>query len=111
MAKISFIIPVFNDSTGLEQYCKGIAQWFGKDAEVLIIDDGSAQATAAACDEIGQKYEIACVYHQENHGVSAARNRGIALAQGSFLVFLDGDDSIDAEKLYDSWQPDAADGC
>ena len=54
MAKISFIIPVFNDSTGLEQYCKGIAQCFGKEAEVLIIDDGSAQATAAVCDEIGQ---------------------------------------------------------
>lgn len=69
------------------------------DYEILLIDDGSADGTAELCDGLSSKFtEIRCV-HQQNAGVSAARNRGIDEAQGEYLWFADADDTVDAGAL------------
>ena len=78
----SVIIPCYNCVKTLEATVNSVRACGLTDNEILLIDDGSTDGTAALCDELSGKFaEIRCV-HQQNAGVSAARNRGIDEAQG-----------------------------
>jgi glycosyltransferase involved in cell wall biosynthesis len=95
---VSIIIPAFN----AEQYLRrGIDSVLGQSyapIEVLVVDDGSTDGTAAICRE----YEGRITYvHQENQGVSVARNRGIQESNGEFIAFLDADDWYLPNKISD----------
>lgn len=95
----SVIIPCYNCVKTLEATVNSIRACGLTDYEILLIDDGSADGTAKLCDTLCVRYpELRCV-HQENAGVSAARNRGIDEAQGEYLWFVDADDTVDAGAL------------
>lgn len=95
----SVIIPCYNCVKTLEATVNSIRACGLTDYEILLIDDGSADGTAKLCDMLCVRYpELRCV-HQENAGVSAARNRGIDEAEGEYLWFVDADDTVDAGAL------------
>lgn len=86
--KISVIIPVYNKAPFLERCFESIPEC-GL-AEVIVIDDGSTDGSSEICDRYKDRF---IVVHQENAGVSAARNRGMELAIGDYITFLDADDT------------------
>ena len=89
---VSVIVPVYNAAPWLERCLQGIADQTCPDWECILVDDGSTDASGAICDAWQQKDARFTVVHQPNGGVSAARNRGMALAQGAYLAFCDADD-------------------
>lgn len=95
----SVVIPCYNCAKTLEATVNSVRACGLTDYEILLIDDGSSDGTAKLCDTLCVRYpELRCV-HQENAGVSAARNRGIDEAQGEYLWFVDADDTVDAGAL------------
>lgn len=98
MPQISVIIPTYNRAAYLPDAIESVLAQTFRDVEIVVVDDGSTddtQATLRAWVNAGQiRY-----FYQENSGVSAARNRGIALAQGDYIAFLDSDDLFDPQKL------------
>lgn len=99
---ISVVIPAYNCITSLENTLNSILLSGLRDFEVLLIDDGSGDGTAALCDELQQRHSCVRCIHQENGGVSRARNRGIQEAQGEYILFFDADDTVDADALRSS---------
>ena len=95
----SVIIPCYNCAETLEATVKSVCASGLIDYEILLIDDGSTDGTAELCDSLcAYDPAIRCI-HQENAGVSAARNCGIREAQGDYLWFVDADDTVDAGSL------------
>ena len=91
---ISVIIPVHNSEDYIADCLYSVTGQTYPHLEILIIDDGSKDNTPALCEQIGKGDRRIKIYRQPNLGVSAARNRGIDLAEGEFLVFLDSDDML-----------------
>ena len=90
----SVIIPCYNCAATLETTVNSIRASGLTDYEIFLINDGSTDGTAAICDQMSVEYaEIRCI-HQQNAGVSAARNRGIEKAQGDYIWFVDADDTV-----------------
>lgn len=97
MVTVSVIIPVFNGGQTIAATLESVKAQSFTDFEVLVIDDGSTDETA---DQASRVEDTRIQYfHQQNQGVIASRNRGIALAQGDYLAFLDGDDLWLPDKL------------
>lgn len=95
--KISIIIPVFNTVKYFKRCIELIINQTYGNLEIILIDDGSTDGSSELCDQYAAKdSRIICV-HQENKGVSAARNRGIELCTGSFIHFPDSDDYLDLD--------------
>lgn len=96
---ISVIIPVYNVKEYLKSCVKGIEAQTYKSFEIILVDDGSSDGSEKLCDELGKAYSNITVVHQKNSGASAARNNGIAHAEGRYIVFCDSDDFIDSTML------------
>ncbi len=94
---ISVIIPVYNAAERLPIMLECLAAQTEKDYEILLIDDGSTDRSAAICDAAAERDRRIRVFHQQNSGVSAARNLGMKKAGGEYVVFLDADDEIGPE--------------
>lgn len=89
---VSVVIPVYNAEKFLEQTLGCLlAQTYG-DIEVILVDDGSKDSSRAICERYSERDKRFRYYYQENAGAGAARNYGIDLARGEFLMFLDSDD-------------------
>jgi glycosyltransferase involved in cell wall biosynthesis len=100
---VTIIVPVYNVSRYLPACIQGILQQTYPNIEVILVDDGSTDESGSICDQLGARHDSIFVEHQDNQGLSAARNRGIALAHGEFLVFVDSDDLVSSayvEALY-----------
>lgn len=99
--KVSVIVPVYNAEKTLGRTMDSLlAQTLGQEeTEVLLIDDGSTDGSPALCDQYARERFNVHVIHQENAGVSAARNAGIRAAKGKYLLYLDGDDTLSRESL------------
>lgn len=95
----SIIIPVYNVERYLKVCLESVAQQHLSDYEVIMVDDGSTDGSGAICDEYTTKYPQFRVVHQENHGISVARNRGLAEAQGEYVLFIDSDDFLIPETI------------
>ena len=97
---ISVIIPVFNGEKTIERAVHSIL--CNRDAEtpieIIIIDDGSTDATPTICDRLSEDTGIH-VIHTENHGMVAARNIGIREAKGEYIGFVDSDDWIEPDMF------------
>ena len=99
MPKISVIVPVYKVEKYLRECVDSILAQTFRDFELILVDDGSPDNCGAICDEYAAKdSRVRCV-HQENQGLSGARNSGIDVAQGEFITFVDSDDRIDARYL------------
>lgn len=92
---ITFIVPVYNTATHLRTCIDSIVSQTVPDWELILINDGSTDASGSICDEYATKDSRIAVVHQQNSGVSNARNKGIELAKGNFITFIDSDDWIE----------------
>ena len=101
MPKISIIIPTYNRAWALKRSVKSVLQQTEKDFELLVVDDGSTDHTQDLLDTF--KDPRITVITTTNHGVSRARNKGIAEARGEWLAFLDSDDEWLPHKLERQW--------
>ena len=94
---VSIIVPVFNVEGYLRKCIDSILEQTFTDIEVILIDDGSTDSSGEICDSYSDSRIN--VIHTLNHGLSSARNTGIAYAHGEYLFFVDGDDWIEAGIL------------
>lgn len=92
--EISIIIPVYNVGQYLPQCLDSICCQWQKGIEIILVDDGSGDCSREICDRYGSRYPYISVIHQQNKGPSAARNTGIRMASGRYLLFIDADDYI-----------------
>ncbi len=95
--KISIIIPVYNCEQFISDCMNSVLKQTWKDYEIIIVNDGSTDSSGRICDEYAQKDKRITVIHQENHGVSFARNVGLLHATGDVVSFIDGDDTLEPE--------------
>lgn len=95
--KISIVVPIYNVERYLRQCLDSIVNQTYKNIEIVCIDDGSSDRSSEILDEYAEKDSRIIAIHQKNIGLSAARNRGAAIASGSYLMFVDSDDWIDLE--------------
>lgn len=105
MPKISVIVPVYNSEYELKDCLDSLVEQTEKDIEVLIIDDGSTDNSLAVALEYQKQYSNIKVYkNAKNMGQSVARNKGLELAQGEYITFLDSDDYINPEMYEELYQ-------
>lgn len=91
---ISIIVPVYQVEAYLPACVESVLKQTYSDWELILVDDGSKDDSGELCDQYAQQDSRIKVIHQENGGVSAARNAGLEEAQGEYIAFLDSDDLI-----------------
>ena len=91
---ISIIIPVYQAESTIKRCVDSVLSQTYSGYEIILIDDGSKDGSGSICDYYTSLDERIKVYHQENAGVSSARNKGISIAKGEYLLFLDSDDAL-----------------
>lgn len=94
MLKYSIIIPVYNAEATLNKCVDSILGQQFADFEVILVDDGSKDGSLHICEEFARKNSRVTVIHKENGGVSSARNRGLEIAKGTWVTFVDSDDYL-----------------
>lgn len=100
MEKISVIVPIYNtEKKYLIQCINSIVEQDYKNIEVILVDDGSTNSAGEICDKYAEKDNRVRVIHQENQGVSVARNKGMDLATGKWIVFVDADDWLEKNNF------------
>lgn len=97
--KISIIVPVYNVEDYLEECIESIINQTYKNIEIIIINDGSTDNSGVICDKYSKKDKRIRVFHQENKGVSSARNFGIKNATGKYIMFVDADDYLELNTI------------
>lgn len=101
MSKISIIVPVYNAEVSLDRCICSVLDQTCPSFELILVDDGSTDGSPEICDRYAAEDSRVVVIHKVNGGVSSARNAGIEVAAGEYLMFLDADDvlSLDALEL------------
>ncbi len=108
MIKVSVIVPAYNSEKYINKCLDSLVNQTLKEIEIVVINDGSTDKTSAILNSYLTKYPLKIkVINQENQGIAEARNRGIELASGRTIAFLDSDDFVDLEmyeKLYNKME-------
>lgn len=97
--KVTVVIPVYNTKKYLEKCVDSITGQTFQNIEILLIDDGSTDGSAELCDELGEKDDRIRVIHKQNGGAATARNLGMDIAQGKYIMFIDSDDWLDSDAV------------
>ena len=95
--KISVITPVYNAENYLQRCVESVLCQSYQDFELILVDDGSKDSSGAMCDNIASQDSRVRVIHQHNAGAGAARNKGMSIAQGEYVLFVDSDDFIEKD--------------
>lgn len=90
--KVSFIIPVYNIEKYICECVQSLLCQTYNDFEIILVDDGSTDNSSQICDNLSKKDSRIRVIHKINGGLSDARNEGVKLSQGEYIIFVDGDD-------------------
>lgn len=99
MPEVSIIVPIYNVEKYLKRCIESVLNQTFKDFELILVDDGSPDNCPSICDEYAQKDNRIKVIHKENGGVSSARNAGLNVAQGKYIMFIDGDDYYNFDSV------------
>lgn len=97
--KLSIIVPVYGVANYLRKCVDSLLAQNIENYEIILVDDGSPDVCPQICDEYAGKYDNIRVVHQENAGLSAARNSGINVATGDYIMFVDSDDYLQLNVL------------
>lgn len=97
--KVSVIVPVYKVEKYLRSCVQSVLDQTLKDIEVILVDDGSPDNSGQICDDFARKDGRVKVVHKANAGVSAARNDGLEIAQGEWVIFGDSDDWFEKDAL------------
>lgn len=92
--RISVIIPAYNAEQCIETCIESVFHQNLINLEIIVVEDGSTDDTPVCCDRLAEKYENIRLVHQKNAGPAAARNRGLAMAEGQWVMFVDADDML-----------------
>lgn len=92
MSYFSIIIPVYQTEKYMAECIESVLKQDFDDYELILVDDGSTDGSPAICDQYASQFEKICAVHKKNGGLSDARNTGINIATGQYLLFLDSDD-------------------
>lgn len=90
--KVSFIIPIYNVEKYLDQCVNSILNQTYRDIEIILVDDGSPDNCPAMCDTFAENDKRVKVLHKPNGGLSDARNAGLQVSTGEYVIFVDSDD-------------------
>ena len=96
---ISVIVPVYRVEAYLDRCLRSITEQTYRNLEIILVDDGSPDRSGAICDAYAGKDSRVKVIHQENQGLSGARNTGIRAATGKYITFVDSDDAIHRDMV------------
>ena len=99
MPAISIIVPVYKAEKYIQRCIDSLLSQTFKDFEILLIDDGSPDKSGEICDGYARVDSRVKVFHQENGGVSSARNYGLNKSTGEWIMFVDADDWLNEEAL------------
>lgn len=97
---VSVIIPVYNTEKYLNACVDSILLQADVSLEIILVDDGSTDASPIICDDYAQKHENIHVLHIQNSGPATAKNEGLKLAQGNYIAFTDSDDKMEPLMLH-----------
>ncbi|WP_251441111.1 glycosyltransferase family 2 protein [Veillonella intestinalis] len=97
MYLLSIIIPVYNVEPYIKRCLDSILVQLDSRMEIIIVNDGSTDKSGEICNEYASKYDAIKVIHENNRGVSAARNQGLKMAKGEYISWVDPDDYLDSE--------------
>lgn len=97
MKKVSVIIPIYNTAPYLERCLSSITLQTYGDLEIICVDDGSTDGSGRIVDQFAERDKRVVALHQQNAGVSSARNAGLKQATGDYIAFCDSDDWIEAD--------------
>lgn len=97
---ISVVIPVYNTEKYIKTTVKSILKQSFQDYEIILVDDGSTDSSPEICESLAIDHDNIRVFHTENRGAAAARNYGVDVAEGSYIAFVDSDDTVDPDYLY-----------
>lgn len=97
--KISIVIPVYNVVKYLQDCVSSLLCQTYQNFEIILVDDGSTDGSAELCDKLRERDARIVVVHQNNSGVSSARNKGIEVSTGQFIMFMDSDDWLEKDAL------------
>lgn len=96
--KVSVIIPVYQVENYLERAVDSVLAQTLEEKEIILVDDGSEDASPGICDRYAQQYPgLIHVIHKQNEGLGMARNTGLDIAKGEYVAFLDSDDTVEPE--------------
>lgn len=96
---VSIIVPVYNVENYIKSCINSLLNQSYHNIEILLVDDGSTDKGGKICDEYAQQDDRIKTIHQENSGVSAARNKGLSEANGEYVCFVDADDRVKADMV------------
>ena len=96
---VSIVIPVYNVKDYLQTCIDSVLSQTYKNIEIIIVDDGSTDGSSLLCNQIKETDSRVIVIHQENGGLSAARNSGIKIAKGDYITFIDSDDRVSLQYV------------
>ncbi len=96
---VTIVIPVFNSQDYLRNCIESAVKQSYSNIEILIVNDGSSDNSLRIIDEFAADHRNITCFSQENHGVGAARNKGIRHARGKYIQFLDSDDILDVTAI------------
>lgn len=91
---LSIVIPIYNSGIYLERCLNSIVNQSREGIELILVDDGSTDDSPEICDRFSKQYPFIKVLHQKNMGQSGARNKGMELAAGKWISFVDSDDYV-----------------
>ena len=92
---ISVILPVYNREQKLSASVNSVLSQSHKELELILVDDGSTDGTRELCRSLSEEHENVTAVRKENGGPASARNRGLSIARGSYIAFMDSDDSLE----------------
>jgi len=99
MSKISILVPIYNAAPWLQESLQSILAQTYRDFELILVNDGSTDGSAEMCDACAADDDRVYAVHQANAGVAAARNRGLDMAGGDWIAFIDADDMVHPRYL------------
>ncbi len=99
MPKLSVVVPIYNVEKYIGEMIESLQNQTLRDLEIILVDDGSPDKSGAICDEYAAKDERIKVIHKPNGGVGAARNDGLDVATGEWIVFCDSDDWVELDAF------------
>ena len=99
MLKVSVVVPIYNVEQYLDKCIESIANQTYDDLEIILVDDGSTDSSPSICDKWKELDSRVIVLHKENGGLSSARNAGLDIATGAFIMFEDSDDWLELDVI------------
>ena len=111
-SRVTVIVPVYNTEKYIHKCMRSLLDQTYKNIEIILVDDGSTDRCPQICDEYAAKYQQVRTIHQQNTGVSGARNHGLEMATGTKIAFVDSDDWIQPamiEEMISAAEEHAAD--